>query len=107
MSNSQLNWVDHEEPELSAETRYPPPLLIPPSHPPSFGPLMGKEKERSRIDIILDAPYVNLRGTAGATVEPAVLSGHVSLYLIEDTDIKAVNLHFRGKAKIPVPTTDS
>jgi hypothetical protein len=68
---------------------------------------MGKEKERSRIDIILDAPYISLCGTSGTTVEPGVLSGHVSLYLAEDTDIREVGLHFRGKAKVPLPTAES
>jgi hypothetical protein len=68
---------------------------------------MGKEKEKSRIDIILDAPYISLQGTAGTTVEPAVLSGRVSLYLVEDTDIREVSLYLRGKAKIPGPTTES
>ena len=67
---------------------------------------MGKEKEKSRIDIVLDAPYISLRGTSG-TVEPTVLRGHVSLYLAEDTDIREVSLHFRGKARIPLPTTES
>lgn len=68
---------------------------------------MGKEKEKSRIDIILDSPFVALRGTMGSDVEPAVLSGHVNLFLAEDTDIKEVNLHFRGKARIPVPAYES
>ena len=68
---------------------------------------MGKEKGKSRIDIVLDAPYISLHGTSGTTVEPTVLRGHVSLYLAEVTDIREVSLHFRGKAKIPLPTTES
>jgi hypothetical protein len=68
---------------------------------------MGKEKERSQIEIILDTPFVALRGSTGSDVEPAVLSGHVNLFLVEDTNIKEVSLHFRGKARIPVPASES
>jgi hypothetical protein len=68
---------------------------------------MGREKERSQIEIILDTPFVALRGSTGADVEPAALSGHVNLFLVEDTDIKEVSLHFRGKARIPVPASES
>ena len=79
--------------------------MSPPGTP--FDLHMSKEKEKSHIDIALDAPYIILRGTSGTTVEPGVLSGQVLLYLSEDTDIREVSLHFRGKAKIPVPTTES
>ncbi|KIM45539.1 hypothetical protein M413DRAFT_442212 [Hebeloma cylindrosporum] len=66
---------------------------------------MGRE-DKPRLDIILDAPYLTLKGT-GPDVEPTTLSGHVSLYLTEAISIKEITLQFRGKAKIPMPASES
>lgn len=66
---------------------------------------MGRE-EKPHIDIILDAPYLTLKGT-GPDVEPTTLSGHVSLYLTEAISIKEITLQFKGKAKIPMPASES
>lgn len=66
---------------------------------------MGRE-EKPHLDIILDAPYLTLKGT-GPDVEPTTLSGRVSLYLTEAISIKEITLQFRGKAKIPMPASES
>ncbi|KAF5328618.1 hypothetical protein D9619_011636 [Psilocybe cf. subviscida] len=63
-------------------------------------------KEKPHLDIILDAPFLTLRGT-GPDVEPTTLSGHVALFLTEATSVKEITLQFRGKAKIPMPATES
>jgi len=66
---------------------------------------MGRE-EKPHLDVILDAAYLALKGT-GPDVEPTTLSGHVALYLTEATSIKEITLQFRGKAKIPMPASES
>lgn len=58
----------------------------------------GNDSPRSTIDIVLDNPVVRLR-TAGTDVEPAILSGHVSVFLTESTSLKEVKLSFKGKAR--------
>lgn len=65
-----------------------------------------RDKERSRLEIILDKELIFLKGT-GVDVEPARLSGHVALYLSESTSIKEITLQFRGKAKLPVAGHES
>lgn len=65
-----------------------------------------RDKERPRLEIILDKDCIFLKGT-GVDVEPARLSGHVALYLAESTSIKEITLQFRGKARLPVPTNES
>ncbi|KAL0575550.1 hypothetical protein V5O48_006424 [Marasmius crinis-equi] len=65
-----------------------------------------KDKERPRLEILLDKESIYLKGT-GPDVEPAILSGHVVLYLTESTSIKEITLQFRGKARLPVPSYDS
>ncbi|KAJ3896199.1 hypothetical protein GG344DRAFT_37221 [Lentinula edodes] len=67
---------------------------------------MSKEKERARLEIILEKECIFLKGT-GVDVEPARLSGHVALYLSESTSIKEITLQFRGKARLPVPSHES
>lgn len=67
---------------------------------------MSKDKERPRLEILLDKECIFLKGT-GIDVEPARLSGHVALYLSESTSIKEITLQFRGKARLPVPSHDS
>jgi hypothetical protein len=59
---------------------------------------MGRDK--SRLDILLDSPFVVLKGV-GNNVEPGLLSGHVALHLTESTAIKHITLHLRGKAHLP------
>jgi hypothetical protein len=64
-------------------------------------PDMGKDKDsKPHLDILVDTPSIVLKGV-GIDVEPALLTGHVALYLTESTSIKAITLHFRGKARIP------
>ncbi|KAK0194986.1 hypothetical protein F5146DRAFT_1023740 [Armillaria mellea] len=65
-----------------------------------------RDKERPRLEIILDKDCIFLKGT-GVDVEPARLSGHVVLYLAESTSIKEITLQFRGKARLPVPANES
>jgi len=67
---------------------------------------MSKEKERYRLEILLDKECVFLRGT-GVDVEPATLSGHVALYLAESISVKEITLQFRGKSRLPVPGHES
>ncbi|TFK44147.1 hypothetical protein BDQ12DRAFT_593498 [Crucibulum laeve] len=67
---------------------------------------MGREKERSHLEIHLDNQFIQLKGT-GPDVEPTRLSGHVALVLTEPTSLKEVTLTFRGKARIPVPASES
>lgn len=58
------------------------------------------EKQKSSLEIIFNPEIVCMKGT-GPDVEPALLSGHVALYLTESTSIKEITLSFRGKAKLP------
>ncbi|THU94199.1 hypothetical protein K435DRAFT_668900 [Dendrothele bispora CBS 962.96] len=67
---------------------------------------MGRDKERPRLEILLDKESIYLKGT-GVDVEPARLSGHVALYLAESTSIKEITLQFRGKARLLAPTHES
>lgn len=67
---------------------------------------MSKDKERPRLEILLDKECIFLKGT-GIDVEPARLSGHVALYLSESTSIKEITLQFRGKARLPVSSHES
>lgn len=84
--------------------------ILPPPRTASSSQLadhdMGYPKERSHIEIILDAQHLILKGT-GTDVEPTRLSGHVMLYLAEDTPLKEITLQFRGKARIPIPASES
>ncbi|KAF9467404.1 hypothetical protein BDZ94DRAFT_1249272 [Collybia nuda] len=67
---------------------------------------MARDKDKPRLEILLDSPYIFLKGVA-ADVEPARLSGHLALYLTESTPIKEITLQFRGKARLPVSPSDS
>ncbi|KAG6891564.1 hypothetical protein C0992_003591 [Termitomyces sp. T32_za158] len=70
--------------------------------------MMVKEKDlKPRIEIFLDSPKgcIFLKGT-GVDVEPTLLSGHVAIHLSEATPIKEITLQFRGKARLPVPSSD-
>jgi arrestin-related trafficking adapter 4/5/7 len=67
---------------------------------------MARDKERPHLDVILDNQYLVLKGT-GPDVDPATLSGHLRLFLTEATSLKEITLQFKGKAKIPVLTSDS
>jgi arrestin-related trafficking adapter 4/5/7 len=69
------------------------------SFPPSEHD-MTKEKERPRLEILVDSDCLFLKGT-GSDVEPALLSGHVALNLTESTSFKEITLKFRGKARLP------
>lgn len=66
---------------------------------------MGRDKERSGIDIVVDASCITVRGTGGE-VQPALLSGHVALNLTESTSIKEITLQFRGKVRLPAPMSE-
>lgn len=63
-------------------------------------PSREKEKLQPMLEIVVASDVLCLRGP-GTEVEPALLSGNVVLYLPEDTDIKGITLHFRGKARLP------
>lgn len=73
------------------------------SHPTDHD--MGRDKERSGIDIVVDASCITLRGTGGE-VQPALLSGYVALNLAESTSIKEITLQFRGKVRLPAPMNE-
>ena len=61
---------------------------------------MGREKDcKSHLDIQVNSPVIFLKGV-GVDVEPALLTGHVALYLTESTSIKEITLQFRGKARV-------
>ncbi|KAK7053187.1 hypothetical protein VNI00_003806 [Paramarasmius palmivorus] len=93
-SGSSTSTEDHHEgaslPELD-------------SHP-SMHP--SKDKDRPRLEILLDKECLELKGT-GVDVEPTRLSGHVALHLTESTSVKEISLVFRGKARLPVPSHES
>lgn len=59
-----------------------------------------KEKLQPSLEIVVTNDVLCLKGP-GTEVEPVLLSGNVVLYLPEDTDIKDITLHFRGKARLP------
>lgn len=67
---------------------------------------LSHSKERSHLEIAVDAQHLTLKGT-GVDVESTRLSGHVMLYLVEDTSLKDITLQFRGKGRIPVPASES
>jgi hypothetical protein len=84
-------------------------LVIPSSSGAPPDHQMGRtdtHPHKSRLEIILDSPFLTLKGT-GPDVEPTSLSGHVALFLTESTSIKEITLQFRGKAKIPMPANES
>lgn len=64
---------------------------------------MPHEKSRTSLEIIVNNDTICLKGT-GPEVEPALLSGHLALYLTESTSIKEISLSFRGKARLPLPS---
>ncbi|KAL6298381.1 hypothetical protein BKA93DRAFT_744201 [Sparassis latifolia] len=57
------------------------------------------------LDILVNADTLCLRGT-GIDVNPALLSGNVVLHLSEPTSIKEIVLQFRGKARLPVSSSE-
>jgi hypothetical protein len=59
------------------------------------------EKLKPGLEIIFSPEVVCMKGT-GPDVEPALLSGHVVLYLTESTSIREITLSFKGKARLPV-----
>jgi hypothetical protein len=65
-----------------------------------------EEKLHSFLTIVVNSDQIILRGSGGH-VEPAVLSGHVVLQLVEPTSIKEITLHFRGKARMPASNHDT
>ena len=67
---------------------------------------MAREPSKSYLDIILDTPFLTLRGL-GPDVESTRLSGNVLLFLTEPTSVKEITLHFKGKAKLPTSASES
>jgi arrestin-related trafficking adapter 4/5/7 len=65
-----------------------------------------EEKLHSFLDICVDSDQLYLRGSGDHT-EPTVLSGHVVLQLVEATSIKEITLHFGGKARMPIMSSDA
>ncbi|KAJ3783537.1 hypothetical protein GGU10DRAFT_316675 [Lentinula aff. detonsa] len=106
VSREQHIAIPHNEEESSPQAPF---LPQPSSLSSSFSPIdhdMSKDKERSRLEILLDKECIYLKGT-GVDVEPARLSGHVALYLSESTSIKEITLQFRGKARLPILSHES
>jgi len=110
LSKSKMSFVFHGsspspqialgDEDVSVHHTAPSPIIPPVEHD------MGRDKERPRLEILLDKESIYLKGT-GVDVEPARLSGHVALYLAESTSIKEITLQFRGKARLLAPTHDS
>ncbi|KAJ3564919.1 hypothetical protein NP233_g7984 [Leucocoprinus birnbaumii] len=96
-SNDSHIAQDHERPAL-------PPRAQSSSHLADHD--ASHSKERSHLEILLDSQHLTLKGT-GVDVEPTRLSGHVILFLAEDTSLKEITLQFRGKARIPIPSSES
>jgi arrestin-related trafficking adapter 4/5/7 len=69
-------------------------------------PLKSGPGTKSFIEVVLDSPYLTLKGT-GPDVEATRLSGNVVLYLAEASSIREITLEFRGKARIPIPGQES
>src|SRR5712671_35494 len=59
-----------------------------------------RDDKQNSIEIVVNTDVLVLRGT-GVEVEPALLSGHVVINLVESTPVKQITLQFRGKAKLP------
>ena len=79
-----------------------------PAHQPQHEHDMHREKkdrDGPYLDIVVASDTLVLRGT-GVDVDPALLSGHVVLYLTEPTSIKEITLQFRGKARLPVSSSE-
>jgi hypothetical protein len=89
---------------ISSPTRTPTSTPTSELSDPVDVPSKEKEKQQPMLEIVVTSDVLCLRGP-GTEVEPALLSGNVVLYLPEDTDIKGITLHFRGKARLP-PTSD-
>lgn len=51
------------------------------------------------LEIFLDSDHLVLRGQGG-DMAPAYLSGYVSLWLAESTNIKDITMNLSGKAKV-------
>lgn len=51
------------------------------------------------LEIFLDSDHLVLRGQGG-DMAPAYLSGYVSLWLQESTNIKDITMNLSGKAKV-------
>lgn len=78
------------------------PVSTPTSEPWDPVDMLSKDKEKLQptLEVVVTDDVLCLRGP-GTEVEPVLLSGNVVLYLPEDTDIKDITLHFRGKARLP------
>ncbi|KAG8906713.1 hypothetical protein FRB99_006311 [Tulasnella sp. 403] len=76
--------------------------LAPSSHPPTpaFAEMILYDPSHEHIEIVLPSDSIVLRGV-GQDVEPTLVNGHVVLRLLEDTNIREINLNFTGKAKLP------
>ena len=77
------------------------PISTPASEPRDPMDMLFKDKEQPTLEVVVTNDVLCLRGP-GTEVEPVLLSGNVVLYLPEDTDIKDITLHFRGKARLPL-----
>ncbi|KAI0935259.1 hypothetical protein AcV7_003748 [Taiwanofungus camphoratus] len=77
-----------------------------PHDPPTAD--MHKDKQEKfppTLDIVVNSDTLCLRGT-GIDVNAALLSGNVVLHLAEPTSIKEIVLQFRGKARLPVSSSE-
>ncbi|PPQ65559.1 hypothetical protein CVT24_010822 [Panaeolus cyanescens] len=73
---------------------------------PSPMPHSTSGGSKPQISIALDQPYIVLNGT-GPDVESSRMSGKVVLTLPEATSLRDLTLQFRGKARIPMPASES
>ncbi|KAI0315687.1 hypothetical protein OF83DRAFT_1084788 [Amylostereum chailletii] len=92
----------------SSSSAHPgPSALAPPSSrqpDPDMANLKDKDKHPS-LEIVVASDVLTLRGT-GVDVTPTSLQGHLVLNLVESTSLKEITLQFRGKARLPAPSTD-
>lgn len=59
----------------------------------------GASASTAPVEIVLDNDHLVLRGQGG-DMNPAYLSGHVSIWLVEPMNIKDITLNLSGKAKV-------
>lgn len=59
----------------------------------------GSSATHQPLEIVLDSDNLVLRGQGG-DLNPAYLSGHLSLWLNESTNVKDITMNLTGKAKV-------
>lgn len=94
--------------ELSQQSNFPgiEREYAPYSSIPTAMPHATSGGSKPQISVVLDQPYLVLNGT-GPDVESTRMSGKVVLSLPEATSLREITLQFRGKARIPMPASES